>query len=227
MTDESPDQPPTSEVKPLPVFSDSLPPVDPSQPYEPWNLPPQSLETDPLRRAAILTWVIGGIEIVLGGCCTTLLGIASVVPPNELLRHEELPPEQIEAIEPLIPYLGMIAFGVFTLCLVPGVAYILLGFAVRNGRRSLTMLALLMAATQTLVLGLYLAMSVLSGLLEGLLVYVSIFVITFGSLFVVLLFTCIRLWRALEATRYGTGYRASAIESATYDPREPWDSQQR
>lgn len=81
------------------------------------------------RRAAIGLWVSGAAESVIFGCCSALVTVAGVVPPEAL----ELPDEQAAEFAMVQHAILLLGVGVFVLMFLPAVALLLLGFAVRRG----------------------------------------------------------------------------------------------
>lgn len=120
------------------------------------DLPRQSSEwdepvgPDARLRAAIFVWILGGLTVVLCGCCSALLGVMGMMSDQELeeAARQPLPPEYFQFKQQL----PTVALGVLILGFVPGVLYLFLGFGVHKGRSAPTGIALVLAATQAIAL---------------------------------------------------------------------------
>ncbi|MCX5658717.1 MAG: hypothetical protein NTW19_03220 [Planctomycetota bacterium] len=141
--------------------------MSPALPPTPWGSAPGPSPESLRRRAALLLWALGGVQVVCFGCCSFVLGafgfrsmeeIQKLLPPGEVL-----PPGTAAAHPFLIP----VAVGVLLVGFFPGVAYIVLGFPVRAGLRGPTIAALAVSASQAAVMAMGVFVMVLGSLAAG------------------------------------------------------------
>lgn len=115
-------------------------------------------------QAAILVWILGSLQILLGGCLSMVVAALAVTPLDELLTH--LTPVQREVIEKVHPSLPIAAVLLLLFTVVPGVTYLVLGFFVRLGHRISTRLTLGLAIAQAGLLVLVLAINMLGSIIS-------------------------------------------------------------
>ena len=115
-------------------------------------------------KAAILVWVLGAVEVLLGGCLSMFIAALGMTPVQELLAR--LPEVQHEPIEKLHPDFPAIAVVLMILTVGPGFALVVLGFFVRLGHRPLTRVTLGVVGTQAALLAFLLLMSMLGALVS-------------------------------------------------------------
>lgn len=172
--------------------------MPPAPDHQPWDQPPAA-QPEPARRAALLLWLLGAVDLVVFGCCSVAFSIAASGPQSQLqVAAPRLPPEMIAQVYPL---LWPMAILVFVLGFLPGVAYLLTGFGVRAGRRPPTMIALLLVTTQTIVWGVLFLTSVFQSLRAGSPTDLTVQFLTLGSYLTLLGFTLVWLLRARQAGR--------------------------
>jgi hypothetical protein len=127
----------------------------------------------------------------------------------------------MEQYRAMAPHLRAIAVTLLLLGFLPGLAYLVLGFAVRSGRRWASVTAFVLTGTQALVLGLIFLLNLLGALLSGSAGAVAAAVMIWGALAGLLAYTA---WTLLGVVRG----RGAAVSPAPTWPgsvggREPWD----
>ncbi len=180
---------------------------------QPWSPIEQRAEPMLCGRAAVYLWWLAAVEMGLSGLGALLMVAASAVPVNELTA--ELPADQIELFLEIRPLLIPLALGVLVLGFVPGLAYAVLGFAVRTGRRWAINTALVLSATQLLVAGVLCAFAILGAIVTLDPVAVTVSVLFYGSPTLLLAF-CVRLLMASRRTTRAT--------SMWEDEGDPWST---
>ncbi len=160
-------------------------------PQPPESLPPRSQEWDSdaptpsgeaARRASLFLWIAGGIEVLAFGCCSALLGVYSAMPLSMIQQAMAGQPQQMrDQFEQVHPYFLHLAAGALILGFFPGLLLVLLGFAVRSGHRGATIVALVLAITQALVVAVLLLNAVIGGLMVGDPMSVTLAVLVVGS----------------------------------------------
>ena len=164
-------------------------------------------------RAAMMLIFVGGIEILSFGLLALGCLKIAATPIAELQEQLKFPAEQLEQLAQsqalAIPF--AVAFGL--LGVVPGISYILLSFGVRALRYVPTQIALLFVATQLIAFGIVFVMCVGYAMLLVNPVAVTAYVLTLGTLLMLLGFT----FRNLLQARLGAKLRLTS-------DREPWDS---
>jgi len=165
-------------------------------------------------RAAIWVWIVGAVETVVFGCMGCALSVAALTPLNKL---EEIladhPMRENIDLEQGYKMLWMVAVLFIVLGLMPGIAYLALGFAVKARKAALTNFALMLLMTQSIVWGLILVINVGSGFVNGSPAEVTLSVLTLGTL-VVLIVVAIRTILSIGPAELG----ASAEHS------DPWNT---
>jgi hypothetical protein len=175
----------------------------------------------PRRRAARLLWITGTVLCVVFGSCAGWMWVLDGFSPEEVERF--LRRSQAEDVDALMnqyhqiaPYLGALAMTLLVLGFLPGLAYLLLGFPVRRGRRPATVIAFVLIGMQTLVVGLMCLLNLLGALIAGNPGGATMAVLMWGSLLALLIYTA---WWLLQALR---GHPAP-LTADPPDGREPWD----
>lgn len=136
-------------------------------PPTPWGPPPGPSPDSLRRRSALALWALGGVQVVIYGCCSFVAALVGGTPLVELQKHlppgETLPPGSDMAH----PYMVPLAVLGLLLGFFPGLAYIVLGFPVRAGLRAPTLgaavLTLVQAAAQSVGLVLVVAGAAMTG----------------------------------------------------------------
>lgn len=164
-----------------------------------WHLAPDHGSPNLRHRAAVITWIIGSVQSVLFGSCSALTTWAARLRPDELQGITN--PEQLEQFSKFHPMLGHVAITLFVLGVVPGIVYLMLGFAVRTGSTIATGTALVLAITQSIVLGTIFIHNVLTAVLAHDPVMLTVNALTLGSLLALLGFGIRSLWLARQCDR--------------------------
>lgn len=158
---------------------------------------------DPRPTAAMFTWLLAGLELLLFGCCTVSFFSASGLTGDEILRA--FPPEQasqFEAHKDTLPQFAQaMAFATGLLGLLPALVLLIVGFMVRRGSISAMYLGLLLTAMQAIMVAVVLVLNVLGGLMQGALVAVTMNVLALGSAECLIILAIRWLWRSIEFHR--------------------------
>jgi hypothetical protein len=129
---------------------------------------------DPLasasRSAAVWVWAVGALEVLFSGCLMASVAATSALPRQRLvdeLRRQNWSPQQIDQIHVLYPLLWAVAVVIFFCGVVPGLAYLAMGFGVRAGRMGWVTACLALTVTQSLVLGVLLLTHLAGAVFSG------------------------------------------------------------
>lgn len=109
------------------------------------------------RRAALATWVSGGVLLLLSTCCVgslMLLGGSSMTELQQLDRDGQLPEEAWRQLQQIKPYLPVISAVLAATTMLPAAALLVLGFAVRKGAAGPTKAAWLICWAALILVGL-------------------------------------------------------------------------
>jgi len=175
--------------------------VDPNQ----WQAgaPPTG---DPRGRAAVLLWVLGGLQLVVFSCCTMAGLVLSIVPRGQIDQAlqqqsmaDQFTAQQIQTIG--IP----MAVTALLLGVLPALFYLVAGFFVRKSHAVMTNVTLLLIATQLCVFGMLLLISVVGGIATGRPLDITVNVLTVGTLVALLVVTMRSLWQAKQSNFDVTG----------------------
>jgi len=162
------------------------------------------------HHAAKLVWIIGAIQALVFGCCTTSMAIVATIPPEQLEQMTD--PATFDQFTRAMPLFLPVAITVFVLGFVPGVVYLIAGFGVKAGKPPATSLALVLMTTQSIVLGVLLLNAVVAAVASHRPADLTLGVLTHGSLLVLLGFGIHRLWRVKQ-------YNQNHLEEQT----DPWN----
>lgn len=142
-------------------------------------------------------WIVAALEMTGFGCCSVAMAVASFVPADQLQEQlqenpaaAEITVEQLRAI--MLP--GAIVF--LVLGFLPGVAYLILGFFVRQGKTIAINFALLLLITQIIVFGIMMLAAVAQALIAGNPVQFTSNLLILGTLLAMLVATMRWLLRA-------------------------------
>ncbi len=117
-------------------------------------------------RASLWVWALGTLELVTSGvmmlACMTFASL-----PIEKIQAMVKTAEERAMLEQIHPMMPMAAAGAFVLGVLPGLALIVLGFGVRDGRRSAIMACLAIAGVQAVLLALVLIANMVGALIQG------------------------------------------------------------
>src|SRR5689334_18554028 len=93
-----------------------------------WDTAPEGAP-NPVARAAVFTWILGAVSVLVFGCCTGTYLVASILPTEQLREFFK----DVTQEELALAQRGMMVRGVISLALglAPGIAYLVLGFGVR------------------------------------------------------------------------------------------------
>jgi len=198
--------------------------MDSGYPTPPYPAP-QPPRDDPAQRSAVYCWVIGGLTTLLFSCCGCSIGALATMPAGEVQRAftrqqsqsgGQITQEQIQMLMQLHPTgYAVLAVAVVLLGLIPSVALLLLGFAVRQRKRWAIIAALVIIGVQTLICGGLLFFSLVGGLISGDPVGVLFSLLVFGGVTTLLIFALRSLRRTMSMQQ-----AAPVVRS---DGTEPWD----
>lgn len=133
-------------------------------------------------RAAVLLWVLGGIELVGFGCCAgmfTFLAMAPLQLLQDIIAQQPMP-EQF-TVEQFKSWMPMIATTVMVLGVVPALVYLTAAFGVKAGKAAACNLALVVLLTQGIVLGVMLLSSIAVSIMAKSPLDLTVNVLMFGT----------------------------------------------
>ena len=177
--------------------------------YDEWDIPPSGASPDASSRAAKLVWIIGIIEIAVFGCFSTVLALGAIIPTNqfkELVDQGQMSPDQFNEFIAMQPMCGPAAMVLFVLGFLPGLAYLVAGFAVRQGKAIASTITIVLVATQFIVFGVIFALNLIGAVLTHNPIALTFNALTLGSL-VVLLGLAIRSLLAERQHRHNIGQK--------------------
>ncbi|MCC6580318.1 MAG: hypothetical protein IT440_07730 [Phycisphaeraceae bacterium] len=180
------------------------PPVDAG---EPWSGSPDQEPSSPhhadhrLSRSVVFLWIIGGLEVVFCGFLSLMsLIIYATVSIEQFQSILKDNPEAVEAIRPHYPNIMVWVFwAMLFLGVAPGLILLGMGFALRKGLNWAVSVSLLLLVTQSLVLALYLLVSIIQALMMGSPAALTANVLLYGSPMLVLLAGIQALWRTRQS----------------------------
>ena len=161
--------------------------------YNEWDMLAHGTSSGAAQRAALFTWIVAGVELVLFGGCSAAIAIISTVPLEELRKMGD--PAQIDQIAQIYPMLGAIAVVMFIFGFLPAIAYLILGFGVRAGKPLSITVTLVLAMTQCTVFGVLFINNTLASVQRGDPATLMLNVVTLGSLVGLLGYTARLLWQ--------------------------------
>lgn len=132
------------------------------------NFEPTEHTTDgeSTRRAALWVWALGALELVASGVMTIACMALASMPVEKILTMVQTAEERA-MLEQIHPMMSVAASLFFVLGVLPGVALIVLGIGVRDGRRDAIVASLTIVGTQMMLLGLVLIANVLGAMIQG------------------------------------------------------------
>ena len=147
------------------------------------------------KRAASLVWWLGSAEVVVGSAAAAIFIAAARMPVTKLISWgQPMPLDELAIAQGrLLPVAMLFAL----LGTVPGLAYLVLGFPVRSGRRWPIFLALLLVVTQSVALGVALIGGTIQAVRVGQPPLLTLNVLVFGSPIAFLIYTARHLHGAL------------------------------
>jgi len=157
--------------------------------YNEWDMPTDGASPDATSRAAKLVWIIGIIETAVFGCFSTVLALGAIVPTSqfqELVDQGQMSPDQFNEFIAMQPMCGPAAIVLFVLGFLPGLAYLVAGFAVRQGKAIPSTIIIVLAATQFLVFGVIFAFNLMGAVLTHNPVALTFNALTLGTLLLLL-----------------------------------------
>ena len=83
------------------------------------------------KKAAIYMWILSGVLIVFFGCCSSLFGLLTLIPFDELLGHPEMKQLDPVLFEQIYKMSSAIALTLMAIGLVPAILFCILAFFVR------------------------------------------------------------------------------------------------
>lgn len=155
----TPPQPPESSEW------DSLPPAV-------GNSPVGLGRSGPATRAAVLLWIVGGMQVALGGCCGGMVLLVQFMPVDiieKAVRDGSIRADQLEQFLAVKEQAWIGATILLTLGLLPGLLHLALAFGVRAGKAVPMVMAMAILLLQSLALGAWTTMTVSVMLSQGLL----------------------------------------------------------
>ena len=147
------------------------------------------------ERAARWIWWIGGAETLLFGTCSALSANVASTPVERIISQLDgsVDVAQLTAAhEKLWPVVALLLI----LGVVPGLAYLVLGFGIRRGVLAATRVGLVICGTQAVVVTFFAVNTVLAAILTLNPVAVSVWVILLGTPTALLMFLVRALLRA-------------------------------
>lgn len=117
--------------------------------------------------AAILLWVLAALQIIFFGCCSMSLGAAALMPYEQLAEQQSWQQVDEQALQMVHNAAGAIAIGTLVGGCVPAIAYLILGFFVKQIRKPAIITTIVILAIQTLIFALLLGLSILGSLAQG------------------------------------------------------------
>jgi uncharacterized membrane protein len=150
------------------------------------------------RRAFAAVCLLGGLEALLFGFAAMAVWQASRAPVHELqqrMADGPLTNEQLASIHPQLPSFAIVLVAIGVL---PGVAYLVCGLAIRQGRAAAATIATVLALTQLFVLAMVFVQRFLAALAMGDPPTVTINVLAIGTPMALLAYVirCLWQWRA-------------------------------
>lgn len=165
-------------------------------------------------RAALWTWILGVAQVLFSGCLSSAFAVLAVTPLPKLLQEvSEKQPESVEVITTMYPLFWPMAGLILVMGFIPGVAYIVAGFGVRKNNSTATYVAMLLAITQTIVLGVLVLSNIVVALSKGDLCSVTFNIIVMGTMLAMIGYTALLLYR----TRRGD------VSTWQDQSTDPWD----
>lgn len=175
-----------------------------------WNPP----SPNPIAsRAALWTWILGVIQVLLSGCLASVFAVMAVMPLTQLQEIYAGQPQSFELIAKMHPRFWPMAGLMLVMGFIPGVAYIIAGFGVRKNNGTATYVAMLLAITQTIVLGVLVLNNIAVALTQGDLCQVTFNVVVMGTMLGMIGYTALLLYR----TRRGD------VSNWQDQSTDPWD----
>lgn len=169
------------------------------------------------RRASVFLWIAGAIEVLLMGCMAAALFVATIMPMEQIIEHGRATEQQAQEIRQLKDTPGLITatcIGIVVLGVLPGAAYLVLGFFVRLGKRGAMAMAQALLLMQCILLGLFTIGGIYNALMMGDPTAMTMVVLIFGSMVGLLGYTCLLL------------HRARLAQSVNLDTQsDPWSHQ--
>lgn len=150
-------------------------------------------------RAAVATWLVGGLTCGLFTCCGSILILLALMPPEMLAEQGQLPPDQQALLQEAAPYLLPTAVILGLLLILPGALLLALGFGVRRGSRRATLAAQSLLLFLAALFAFLLTINLYQGLIQGALGSMILPTAIFGAL----LAGAIHTFRLLEAAKRG------------------------
>lgn len=119
-----------------------------------------------MSKAALWVWILGTVEFVV--CGVMMLACIAIANSSiEQLRTRFSSPEELAMLEQVHPMMEAAAGALFVLGVLPGMVLVVLGFGVRQGRKSSIFTCLAIAGVQSLLFAFALVISLIGGLIQG------------------------------------------------------------
>lgn len=160
--------------------------------FNKWDVP--AAPAGICRQASNGVWLIGAVETAVFGFCVAVMAVLASLPPEQF--EEFADQASIEHLTLHQPVFVEVAVTLFVLGVLPGVAYLLLGYPVRQENSLGITAALVLAMTQCMVFGLLLLRNLVATLIEHDPAATTLQILTLGSLLLLLGCGAYRLWQA-------------------------------
>ncbi|MCC7145478.1 MAG: hypothetical protein IT443_03460 [Phycisphaeraceae bacterium] len=175
--------------------------------------------TPAYKHAAHLTWLVAVLNILFFSCCAGILfymGSLTFDQLRGLLHPVESgpPPFDEDQLRQMYPVLKTMAVALTLLGLIPGLIYLPLGAAVRQGGRTAAAVAMGLGTMQAAFLGLLLLQAIIGSLWSGQISGLVLSLLILGTLLVLILSMVLALHRA---RRWAPADPTLAVN--------PWDDQ--
>ncbi len=119
------------------------------------------------KKAAIYMWILSGVLIVFFGCCSSLFGLLTLIPFDELLGHPEMKQLDPVLFEQIYKMSSAIALTLMAIGLVPAILFCILAFFVRQTNKPAMITTAVLMILVAVVMGFMLLSTLAEALKQG------------------------------------------------------------
>jgi hypothetical protein len=147
--------------------------------HEPWQMMP-SPQSGSGSTAAVLLWILAAVQGLIFGCCSLVMGAFAAIPMEEWLKQPNIQQIDPQVLDSFHKIAGGMATLVFVIGCVPAVAYLIMGFLVKQHNRPAIYTCAVLLLLQTLVLGLLLLGGLAQSIPQGNVAALTMSLLIFG-----------------------------------------------
>lgn len=172
-------------------------------------------ESGNAKTAAILLWILSAVQGMIFGCCSLIMAAFAMVPMKQWLGQPGMEQMDQETMKLFHGMAGAVAVGVFVVGCVPAVAYLVLGFFVKQRSRPAVYTCLIMLLLQTLMIGFLFASGLSQSVMDGNVMALTMSLLLFGVPIGLQLATMYHLKKVLS--------QPDAPQGNDWDKPESWE----